>query len=116
MAAIMTTQAPTNPVAPARSGPAGGVVSIAILPLEAAWAKTAAQAATVTAASAPPTSSVALSAGTRAQDSCRIYQGRVFAHGQAEVVANNISVEITGRGKVKAFDGGGSCFLMTGGA
>ena len=40
----------------------------------------------------------------------------VFAHGEAELVANNISVEITGRGKVKAFDGGGSCFLMTGGA
>jgi sulfide:quinone oxidoreductase len=40
----------------------------------------------------------------------------VFAHGQAEVVANNISVEIRGRGKVKAFDGAGSCFLMTGGA
>jgi len=40
----------------------------------------------------------------------------VFAHGEAEVVANNISVEIRGRGKVKAFDGGGSCFLMTGGA
>jgi len=40
----------------------------------------------------------------------------VFAHGEAEVVANNISVEITGRGKVKAFDGGGSCFLMTGGS
>ena len=40
----------------------------------------------------------------------------VFAHAEAEMVANNISVEITGRGKVKAFDGGGSCFLMTGGA
>ena len=40
----------------------------------------------------------------------------VFAHGQAEVVANNISVEIRGKGKVKAFDGDGSCFLMTGGA
>ena len=40
----------------------------------------------------------------------------VFAHGQAEVVANNISVEIKGRGKVKAWDGAGSCFLMTGGA
>lgn len=40
----------------------------------------------------------------------------VFAHGEAEVVANNISVEIRGRGKVKAFDGSGSCFLMTGGA
>jgi sulfide:quinone oxidoreductase len=40
----------------------------------------------------------------------------VFAHGQAEMVANNISVEIGGRGKLKAFDGGGSCFLMTGGS
>ncbi len=40
----------------------------------------------------------------------------VFAHGQAEVVANNLSVEIRGRGKAKAWDGGGSCFLMTGGA
>jgi sulfide:quinone oxidoreductase len=40
----------------------------------------------------------------------------VFAHGQAAVVANNISVEIKGRGNAKAFDGGGSCFLMTGGA
>jgi sulfide:quinone oxidoreductase len=39
----------------------------------------------------------------------------VFAHGQAEVVANNISVEIKGRGKAKAWDGSGSCFLMTGG-
>jgi sulfide:quinone oxidoreductase len=40
----------------------------------------------------------------------------VFAHGQAEVVANNISVEIKGRGKAKVWDGGGACFLMTGGA
>jgi sulfide:quinone oxidoreductase len=40
----------------------------------------------------------------------------VFEHGQAEVVANNISVEIKGRGKAKAWDGGGACFLMTGGA
>jgi sulfide:quinone oxidoreductase len=40
----------------------------------------------------------------------------VFAHGQAEVVANNIFVEIKGRGKARAWDGGGSCFLMTGGA
>jgi sulfide:quinone oxidoreductase len=40
----------------------------------------------------------------------------VFAHGQAEVVANNISMEIKGRGKTKAWDGGGACFLMTGGA
>ena len=40
----------------------------------------------------------------------------VFAHRQAEVVANNISVDITGRGKVKAFEGEGSCFLMTGGS
>ena len=40
----------------------------------------------------------------------------VFAHGQAEVVANNIAVAIKGRGKARAWDGGGSCFLMTGGA
>jgi sulfide:quinone oxidoreductase len=40
----------------------------------------------------------------------------VFAHGQAGVVANNISVEIGGRGKLKMFNGDGSCFLMTGGA
>lgn len=40
----------------------------------------------------------------------------VFAHGQAEIVANNLAVEVNGRGKEKAWDGGGSCFLMTGGA
>lgn len=40
----------------------------------------------------------------------------VFAHGQAEVIANNVSAEIKGRGKAKAWDGTGSCFLMTGGA
>jgi len=40
----------------------------------------------------------------------------VFAHHQAEVVANNIAVEIKGRGQIKAWDGGGACFLMTGGA
>ena len=38
----------------------------------------------------------------------------VFAHGQAEVVAHNISVEIKGRGKVKEWDGQGSCFLEVG--
>jgi len=40
----------------------------------------------------------------------------VFAHGQAEIVANNIAVEVKGRGDAKAWDGAGSCFLMTGGA
>ena len=40
----------------------------------------------------------------------------VFAHGQAEVVAHNIAVEIKGRGTKKAFDGNGACFLMTGGS
>jgi sulfide:quinone oxidoreductase len=40
----------------------------------------------------------------------------VFAHGQAEVVANNIAFEIRGRGKRRVWDGSGSCFLMTGGA
>ena len=38
----------------------------------------------------------------------------VFAHGQAEVVANNIAVQIKGRGKVKEWDGHGSCFLEGG--
>ncbi len=38
----------------------------------------------------------------------------VFAHGQAEVVANNIAVEIKGRGKMKEWDGHGSCFLEVG--
>ncbi|KKR73759.1 MAG: hypothetical protein A3K61_04685 [Thaumarchaeota archaeon RBG_16_49_8] len=38
----------------------------------------------------------------------------VFAHGQAEVVANNISVQIKGRGKMKEWDGHGSCFLEVG--
>jgi sulfide:quinone oxidoreductase len=40
----------------------------------------------------------------------------VFAHRQAEVVSNNIALEIRGRGKRKAWDGGGACFLMTGGS
>jgi sulfide:quinone oxidoreductase len=40
----------------------------------------------------------------------------VFAHGQAGVVAHNIAAEITGRGKLKSWDGAGACFLMTGGA
>ncbi len=39
----------------------------------------------------------------------------VFAHGQAELVAHNIAVEIRGRGTRKAWDGSGACFLMTGG-
>ncbi len=38
----------------------------------------------------------------------------VFAHGQAEVVANNLAVEITGRGKAKEWDGQGACFLEVG--
>lgn len=40
----------------------------------------------------------------------------VFAHRQAEVVANNIAAEVNGRGRDRAFDGSGACFLMTGGA
>jgi len=40
----------------------------------------------------------------------------VFAHGQAEVVTQNIAVGIKGRGTRKVFDGSGACFLMTGGA
>jgi len=38
----------------------------------------------------------------------------VFAHGQAEVVANNLAAEITRKGKVKEWDGGGACFLEVG--
>ncbi len=38
----------------------------------------------------------------------------VFAHGQAETVANNIAVEVKGRGKLKEWDGSGSCFLEVG--
>jgi hypothetical protein len=64
MAAIITTHAPMKPAAPARSGPVD-MVSIAMLLGEAACAKKATQAATVTAASDTPTSSVAMSAGKR---------------------------------------------------
>ncbi len=38
----------------------------------------------------------------------------VFAHGHAETVANNLAASIKGRGKAKAWDGQGSCFLETG--
>src|SRR6266699_411003 len=36
----------------------------------------------------------------------------VFAQGQAEVVANNIAVSITGRGQARRWDGMGSCHLQ----
>jgi sulfide:quinone oxidoreductase len=38
----------------------------------------------------------------------------VFAHGQAEVVANNLAAEITRKGKLKEWDGQGTCFLEVG--
>ncbi|MBI4512273.1 MAG: NAD(P)/FAD-dependent oxidoreductase [Deltaproteobacteria bacterium] len=38
----------------------------------------------------------------------------VFAHGEAEVVAENIARAVTGKGKVAAFDGHGECFIETG--
>jgi len=38
----------------------------------------------------------------------------VFAHGEAEVVADNIAVEITGKGERRTFDGHGECFVETG--
>ena len=38
----------------------------------------------------------------------------VFAHAQAEVVANNIAKQWTGRGTTKTFDGVGQCFVETG--
>ena len=38
----------------------------------------------------------------------------VFAHGEAEVVANNLIHLITGKGEPRSFDGHGECFLETG--
>ncbi|GMQ92344.1 MAG: FAD/NAD(P)-binding oxidoreductase [Gammaproteobacteria bacterium] len=38
----------------------------------------------------------------------------VIAHGEAEVVANNLVHEITGKGKPREFDGNGECFIETG--
>ena len=38
----------------------------------------------------------------------------VFAHGQAEVVADNLVQRITNKGVVRSFDGHGECFLETG--
>ena len=35
----------------------------------------------------------------------------VFAHHQAEVVANNIAYRIKGKGKLKEYDGSGACFI-----
>jgi len=35
----------------------------------------------------------------------------VFAHGQAEIVAHNLAVEILGTGRVSRWDGYGACFL-----
>jgi len=39
----------------------------------------------------------------------------VFAHGEAEVVARNLSAEIVGRDPIWAFGGQGACFMETGG-
>ena len=38
----------------------------------------------------------------------------VFAHGQAEVVAQNVAHDWTGKGAATVFDGHGSCFIETG--
>ncbi len=38
----------------------------------------------------------------------------IFAHKQAEVLAHNIAVEITGKGEVESFDGFGGCFIELG--
>lgn len=38
----------------------------------------------------------------------------VIAHGQAEVVVNNLIFEITGKGTPRRFDGHGACFIETG--
>jgi len=39
----------------------------------------------------------------------------VFAHGQADVVANNIARQILGQGEPERFEGHGECFVETGG-
>lgn len=38
----------------------------------------------------------------------------VFAHGQAKVVANNIILQLTGKGRRAEFDGHGECFIEIG--
>jgi sulfide:quinone oxidoreductase len=38
----------------------------------------------------------------------------VFAHGEAEVVVDNLARTLTGKGKPASFDGHGECFLETG--
>jgi sulfide:quinone oxidoreductase len=38
----------------------------------------------------------------------------VFAHKQAEILAHNLAVEITGKGKAESFDGYGGCFIELG--
>jgi sulfide:quinone oxidoreductase len=38
----------------------------------------------------------------------------VFAHGQAEVVAHNMAVAITGKGEARRFEGHGECFVEMG--
>jgi sulfide:quinone oxidoreductase len=38
----------------------------------------------------------------------------VFAHGQAEVVAHNLAVAITGKGEARRFEGHGECFIEMG--
>lgn len=38
----------------------------------------------------------------------------VFAHGQAEVVAHNLAVAITGKGEARRFEGHGECFVEMG--
>jgi sulfide:quinone oxidoreductase len=38
----------------------------------------------------------------------------VFAHKQADILAHNLAVEITGKGNAKTFDGYGGCFIELG--
>jgi sulfide:quinone oxidoreductase len=38
----------------------------------------------------------------------------VFAHGEAQVVARNIALAVTGKGEAATFDGHGGCFIETG--
>lgn len=53
-------------------------------------------------------------AAVKLPDGKMLPKAGVFAHAQAEVVAHNIAREILGRGKTRAFDGKGYCFVEVG--
>ena len=54
------------------------------------------------------------SATAKRGGSAHRHQAGVFAHGQREVVAENIAAEIAGRSGAQRFDGFGSCIIEMG--